>query len=397
MEPARWFFAKHEDEPTTEVAIRRAPGEDLYVVLGVIRRGDAERHLRDHRQSARQLDLVRLRGDGARHRPRAAARDARSRLRRRRSRPAPRRRRCCCCCCCCPRRLRAQHVENLAGGRPRERSSRRQLEARSSACAAAVRPQRIGDAQLLRAREPDARRCGSTCARARTASRSSPHSSQEYGSQESCPSPIDKGFNRLAWFFPYLIGATGAASVAFVAFRWSRRDDAADAASAAARPREDPHLRRGWTMSSATSIDADAERPPERAAESQAADRRRRRARRRRGLPALAFLRARVAGRVDGRRHDVAAGLARASHPHQPHDRRRRRGGRRLLPDARATRGARRDAAQRASVRARARGARARKGAGAAIDQGARVRSRHGEGVARRTSTRWRAGCARAR
>ena len=34
MEPARWFFAKHEEEPTTEVAIRRAPGEDLYVVLG---------------------------------------------------------------------------------------------------------------------------------------------------------------------------------------------------------------------------------------------------------------------------------------------------------------------------------------------------------------------------
>src|SRR3954467_11376757 len=34
MEPARWFFVKHEQEPTTEVAIRRAPGEDLYVVLG---------------------------------------------------------------------------------------------------------------------------------------------------------------------------------------------------------------------------------------------------------------------------------------------------------------------------------------------------------------------------
>ena len=33
LEPARWFFAKHEEEPTTEVAIRRAPAEDLYVVL----------------------------------------------------------------------------------------------------------------------------------------------------------------------------------------------------------------------------------------------------------------------------------------------------------------------------------------------------------------------------
>ena len=31
--PARWFFYKHETEPTTEVAIRRTVAEDLYVVL----------------------------------------------------------------------------------------------------------------------------------------------------------------------------------------------------------------------------------------------------------------------------------------------------------------------------------------------------------------------------
>ena len=33
LTPARWFFAKHEEQPTTEVAIRRAAGEDLYLVL----------------------------------------------------------------------------------------------------------------------------------------------------------------------------------------------------------------------------------------------------------------------------------------------------------------------------------------------------------------------------
>ena len=31
--PARWFFRKHESEPTTEVAIRRSISEDLYVTL----------------------------------------------------------------------------------------------------------------------------------------------------------------------------------------------------------------------------------------------------------------------------------------------------------------------------------------------------------------------------
>ena len=34
LRPARWFFHKHENEPTTEVAIRRSPLEDLYVTLG---------------------------------------------------------------------------------------------------------------------------------------------------------------------------------------------------------------------------------------------------------------------------------------------------------------------------------------------------------------------------
>ena len=33
MYPARWFFRKHEDQPTTEVAIRRTLAEDLYVVM----------------------------------------------------------------------------------------------------------------------------------------------------------------------------------------------------------------------------------------------------------------------------------------------------------------------------------------------------------------------------
>jgi cytochrome c-type biogenesis protein CcmH/NrfF len=66
---------------------------------------------------------------------------------------------------------------------------------------------------------------------------------EKYGSQEPLASPIDTGFNRLAWFFPYLIGATGAASVAVVAFRWSRRDAAAAPAPARTDAPDDPDLR----------------------------------------------------------------------------------------------------------------------------------------------------------
>ncbi len=33
MRPAKWYFRKHEEEPTTEVAIRRQFAEDLYIVM----------------------------------------------------------------------------------------------------------------------------------------------------------------------------------------------------------------------------------------------------------------------------------------------------------------------------------------------------------------------------
>jgi cytochrome c-type biogenesis protein CcmF len=45
----------------------------------------------------------------------------------------------------------------------------------------------------------------------------------KYGSQEPLASPIDKGFNRLAWFFPYVVGGFAAFAGAFVVRKWSRR------------------------------------------------------------------------------------------------------------------------------------------------------------------------------
>jgi len=45
----------------------------------------------------------------------------------------------------------------------------------------------------------------------------------KYGSQEVLASPIDQGFNRLAWLLPYGIGAAGVVLVGRMAFRWSQR------------------------------------------------------------------------------------------------------------------------------------------------------------------------------
>ena len=44
-----------------------------------------------------------------------------------------------------------------------------------------------------------------------------------YGSQEPLGAPLDEGFNRLAWLFPYLVGLGCLVAVGGVAVRWSRR------------------------------------------------------------------------------------------------------------------------------------------------------------------------------
>jgi cytochrome c-type biogenesis protein CcmF len=44
-----------------------------------------------------------------------------------------------------------------------------------------------------------------------------------YGSQEFLSAPVNTGFNRLAWLFPWAMGASGAVLVGFAAVKWSKR------------------------------------------------------------------------------------------------------------------------------------------------------------------------------
>jgi cytochrome c-type biogenesis protein CcmH/NrfF len=72
---------------------------------------------------------------------------------------------------------------------------------------------------------------------------------QRYGGQDVLGAPIDTGFNRLAWAFPYLVGVGSAVAVGLVAVRLSRRNQSrADAADerepdAALEQRLDDELR----------------------------------------------------------------------------------------------------------------------------------------------------------
>jgi cytochrome c-type biogenesis protein CcmF len=69
-----------------------------------------------------------------------------------------------------------------------------------------------------------------------------------YGSQEMLGAPLDKGFSRLAWFLPWAVGASGAVMVGFAAMKWSKRGPDEDtpqagSADAAIDERLDDELR----------------------------------------------------------------------------------------------------------------------------------------------------------
>jgi cytochrome c-type biogenesis protein CcmH/NrfF len=57
---------------------------------------------------------------------------------------------------------------------------------------------------------------------------------KKYGSEEMLGAPLDRGFSRLAWMFPYVIGATGAVAIGVAARKWTHQPEAEREASAPA-------------------------------------------------------------------------------------------------------------------------------------------------------------------
>ena len=225
MEPARWFFAKHEDDPTTEVAIRRAPGEDLYIVLGGY---DVASQQATYAITVNPLVnwiwfgfAVMALGTGLALLPETAFAFAGAKI------PSGAVTTSLLLLLLLPAPVRAQHVENPLAVPVVPRSQlEKDLQSEIICMCGTCGRKRIGECTCGLAAEMRAEVAG-LIAEGKSREQIYAYYIAKYGSQEPLASPIDEGFNRLAWFFPYLIGATGAASVAVVAFRWSRRDAAA--------------------------------------------------------------------------------------------------------------------------------------------------------------------------
>jgi cytochrome c-type biogenesis protein CcmF len=235
MYPARWFFRGREGDATTEIALRRSFADDLYVNLagyelesmaamlqvtvnplvnwiwfgvGVMIFGTGicllpERAFAFATKSVPQgavttsvIFLMLFTGAAA--------------------------------------RLHAQHVElpqtvAVIPRSPVEKNLHSELVCMCGTCGR----KRIGECTCSMAaqmREEVARLAG----QGQTQEQIMAHFVAKYGSQEVLSKPIDRGFNRLAWFLPYLIGVAGAVLVGGIAWRWSRRDQSAIADPAAA-------------------------------------------------------------------------------------------------------------------------------------------------------------------
>lgn len=226
LRPARWYFRGREEEPTTEVAIRRSPGEDLYVVMAAFELAD--------QTATFQVTInplvnwiwvgfgVLAVGTGIALLPETVFSFALARV------PAA------------ATTAGLLVTLGLQGLAPVAAAAQQHVE---SSEVVAVVPQNPLEKRLQRELVCLCGTCGKknlaecTCGvaanlRAELAGQVAQGKTREeiiayfvarYGSQEVLGAPIDRGFNRLAWLLPYIVGLTGAVGVALVALRWSRR------------------------------------------------------------------------------------------------------------------------------------------------------------------------------
>ena len=225
MRPAKWFFNKHEEEPTTEVAIRRAPGEDLYIVLaGYSVEDQTATYAVTINPLVNWIWLgfgVMAIGTGLALLPESAFAFAAVKL------PAgaattslvlillllP----------AAPVRA-AQHVENPMAVTIVPRTQlEKDLQTEIICMCGTCGRKRIGECTCSMAADMRAEVAG-LVAQGKTREQIYQYYIAKYGSQEPLASPIDKGFNRLAWLFPYVLGASGLTGLAFAATRWARRE-----------------------------------------------------------------------------------------------------------------------------------------------------------------------------
>ena len=234
MYPAKWFYRHHEEEPTTEVAIRRGFAQDVYIVMPAFDPKDQSASY--HIVINPLVDWIWFGfaviaiGTGIALLPERAYSFAVANL---------------------PSEIatttttllvllavlgtttsaRAQHVESgttipVIARSPLEQAMQKKLICMCRTCGR----QLLSECTCSKAVEMRAE-LAKLVDDGKSEQQIVDFYIAQYGSQEPLASPIDRGFNRLAWAVPYVLGSAGLLFVGVVAVRWTRRhpDAPADA------------------------------------------------------------------------------------------------------------------------------------------------------------------------
>jgi cytochrome c-type biogenesis protein CcmF len=230
LEPARNFYRKHESEPTTEVALRRSMSGDLYLVLASYDMSDQSANL--HIVINPLVDWIWFGfsilaiGTGIALLPERAFAFALSKL------PAE----------AATSGLVVLLALGLSAGTARAQTATigtaqrdalvQQLE-KEVLCECGCRGS-VHDCKD----QPTCPNWNDERAQIRTfVDQGMTHDQvleamiKHYGGQDILLVPPNRGFNRLAWLFPYLLGASGIVLIGFTAIRWSHRSEAPGAES----------------------------------------------------------------------------------------------------------------------------------------------------------------------
>jgi cytochrome c-type biogenesis protein CcmF len=233
--PAKWFFRKHEDQPTTEVAIRRRPSEDLYVVLA---KPEVETQTAFLHINVNPLVNwvwfgfgVMALGTGIALLPERAFSFALARLP---AEAATGSAALLIALMLTAASLFAQESSGktqevqVAALKPLEKRLQGEIICMCGGCKSP-----LNDCPMLycHMREPEKAELHALVEEGKTRDEIVAAFVKKYGGQDVLGAPLDKGFNRMAWLFPYLIGAGSAIGMAIVAVRLARRDAASTAES----------------------------------------------------------------------------------------------------------------------------------------------------------------------
>jgi cytochrome c-type biogenesis protein CcmF len=229
MYPAKWYFRKHEDQPTTEVAIRRSFAEDIYLVMAGYEMQEQTASLEFHINPLVNWiwvgfgilaigTLIALLPDStfAFATTAVPAGTVTTSL-------------VLLALLLTPALTSAQ--DKPLGVQPRS-ELQRALEDRIMCMCSCRQP--MGSCQM----RPNCGHYDEQSAKVKTyISQGKGYEEvlnafvSEHQSQAVLAAPIDRGFNRLAWAVPYAIGVTGLLLAAGVAVRWSRRSRQSNAVS----------------------------------------------------------------------------------------------------------------------------------------------------------------------